>query len=80
LCKAISDSHVRELGRAGVRDAEDLIEVLGLDQPDCCGHCARQIDCFVDVASIETGNGPLPYQRQMAAALNATSMGASAAV
>jgi bacterioferritin-associated ferredoxin len=57
LCKAISDSHVRELGRAGVRSAEDLIEVLGLDQPDCCGHCAREIDCFVDLASIEIESG-----------------------
>jgi bacterioferritin-associated ferredoxin len=44
---------VQELGRRGIRDADELIEVLGLDQPECCGRCARTIDRFVAVARVE---------------------------
>ena len=53
LCKAINDTRVQELGRRGIKGADELIEVLGLDQPECCGRCARSIDRFVAVASVE---------------------------
>jgi bacterioferritin-associated ferredoxin len=60
-CRAINDSHVRELGRAGVCAAEDLIEVLGLNQPGCCGRCQRRIDRFVAVAALEYGGAGVTH-------------------
>jgi bacterioferritin-associated ferredoxin len=62
LCRDLTDSGVRgavqSLARSGVprEDAlheETMIDVLGLDGPECCGQCAREIDRFIDLASEE---------------------------
>ena len=66
LCKAINDSQVRELGRAGVVSAGDLIEVLGLNQPGCCGRCQRRIDRFVAVAALECDGEALSRESSFA--------------
>ena len=54
LCKAVNDSCVKELGQAGVCTPQGLIEALGLDEPECCGRCRRNIHRFVALASIGT--------------------------
>ena len=53
LCKAVNDSCVRELGQAGVCTPQGLIEALGLDEPECCGRCARNIHRFVALALVD---------------------------
>ena len=50
LCKTVSDSHVRSLGGSGVCTPEELIDALGLDEPQCCGRCRRNIHKFVALA------------------------------
>lgn len=50
ICKAIREDQIRELGRCGVIDSGDLIDVLGLDQPGCCGRCIRSVDRLVQLA------------------------------
>ena len=50
LCLTIKDSAVKELGRQGITEAEELAETLHLHHPDCCGSCLENIDDFVRVA------------------------------
>jgi bacterioferritin-associated ferredoxin len=47
LCKAVTESDVRELARRGVRTKAQLVETLGLDQPDVCGRCIRDMSAFM---------------------------------
>lgn len=54
LCKGITESDVRDLGRAGVLCPESLTTALGMDQEDCCGRCARNIEELVALAASET--------------------------
>lgn len=49
-CKAITDAQVRTLGMRGVVSGPALIEALGLDSPECCGRCVREIERFAQVA------------------------------
>jgi bacterioferritin-associated ferredoxin len=42
-CKAITESQVRCLAAAGARP-QDVALALGLDDPDCCGRCFRNLD------------------------------------
>jgi bacterioferritin-associated ferredoxin len=44
LCKAVRESQVREVVRAGASTPGELITALGLDQRGCCGRCARDPD------------------------------------
>ena len=53
LCKGIRESDVRDLGRAGVLCPESLTAALGMDQEDCCGRCARNIEELVALAAGE---------------------------
>jgi bacterioferritin-associated ferredoxin len=50
LCKTVGDSHVRALGQSGLSTPEELIDALGLDHPECCGRCRRNIHRFVAIA------------------------------
>jgi bacterioferritin-associated ferredoxin len=49
-CKAVTESRVQALGRAGVLSAPALIDALGLDEPGCCGRCVRDIEQIAAVA------------------------------
>ncbi|MBI4492240.1 MAG: hypothetical protein HY690_05550 [Chloroflexi bacterium] len=51
LCKGLTEADVQRLGRLGSTAPEVLITVLGLDEDDCCGRCARNIDRLVDLAT-----------------------------
>jgi bacterioferritin-associated ferredoxin len=53
LCRGIKETDVRELGRAGVVCPEALTTALGVDQEDCCGRCARNIEELVALATSE---------------------------
>ena len=50
LCRAVSESAVRAMGRAGLVSEADLIEVMRLDDDACCGHCLRNIDALAELA------------------------------
>lgn len=50
LCKAVTESDVKQVARSGVVTAEELIQALGLEDDDCCGRCTLQIEEFVAVA------------------------------
>jgi bacterioferritin-associated ferredoxin len=50
VCLAISESQVRDVGRMGIVAPSALVEVLGLEDENCCGRCARQVDKIVTLA------------------------------
>ncbi|MFZ5875571.1 MAG: (2Fe-2S)-binding protein [Nitrospirota bacterium] len=50
LCKGITDSQVRSLGRSGVVSPEALTAELGIDRNDCCGRCVAGIPRLVAIA------------------------------
>ncbi len=50
LCKGITESAVREAGRAGFVMPSQLKCKFGLKDNGCCGRCARHIHEFVDLA------------------------------
>jgi bacterioferritin-associated ferredoxin len=49
-CKALTKADVRHFGRAGITTPDALIAVLHLNDEDCCGQCATQIEDFVELA------------------------------
>ncbi len=53
LCKGITDSHVRSLGRAGIVSPKALAEELGIDRDDCCGRCVTRIADLAALARTE---------------------------
>jgi len=50
LCKGITESDVREAGRAGFVMPSQLKCKFGLKDSGCCGRCAKHIHEFVDLA------------------------------
>ena len=50
LCRAVSESAVRAMGRAGLVSEADLLQVMRLDDDVCCGHCLRNIDAIAELA------------------------------
>ena len=56
LCKGITESDVRECGRAGCISPEALTAVLKIDEDDCCGRCVGHIEEFVALAMNEQRN------------------------
>lgn len=59
-CKAITEAHVRALGERGVVSGPALAEALGLDAPECCGRCVRDIERFATIAQHAQAK-PLPF-------------------
>lgn len=59
LCKGITDSQVRNLGRAGVVCPEALAAKLGIDQDDCCGRCLSGISDLLSLAQSGCANARL---------------------
>ena len=53
LCKGISESQIRELGRAGICSADALAATLGLEEEGVCGRCLRKIEALVALATRE---------------------------
>lgn len=50
LCRGLTERDVREAALAGATTGPVLIARLGLDDPRCCGRCARGIDRYVALA------------------------------
>ncbi|MCS6304075.1 MAG: (2Fe-2S)-binding protein [Nitrospira sp.] len=50
LCRGITDSDVRDAGRAGLVMPCQLKSKFGLKQSGCCGRCAKNIQEFVELA------------------------------
>ncbi|MGZ8406198.1 MAG: (2Fe-2S)-binding protein [Nitrospira sp.] len=50
LCNGISESDVREAGRAGCVMPCQLKSKFRLKQTGCCGRCAKNIHEFVEIA------------------------------
>jgi bacterioferritin-associated ferredoxin len=53
LCKGITESDVREAGRAGLVMACQLKAKFGLKDSGCCGRCSKNIQAFVELAASE---------------------------
>jgi bacterioferritin-associated ferredoxin len=53
LCKGLTEADVRCAARSGCVAPESLIARLGLEDDDCCGRCAREIDAIVVLAVAE---------------------------
>lgn len=51
LCKGITESDVREAGRAGLVMPCQLKERFGLKDSGCCGRCSKNIQEFVELAT-----------------------------
>lgn len=55
LCKGLTESEIRKAALEADLNVTLLIQALGLDDTDCCGRCARNIEGVVSVVSC-----PLP--------------------
>lgn len=53
VCRAVTERDVRRLARSGIIRADALVESLGLNDPACCGRCARDMGRIVRVAEDE---------------------------
>jgi bacterioferritin-associated ferredoxin len=51
LCKGITESDVREAGRAGIIMSGQLKAKFGLKKEGCCGRCSKNIHEFVQIAT-----------------------------
>lgn len=55
VCKALRPSDVERAARSSGVAPQALIAGLGLDDPRCCGRCARRIDRFIVLATTALG-------------------------
>jgi len=53
LCKGITESDVREAGRAGLVMPCQLRARFGLKEAGCCGRCSKNIQELVELAASE---------------------------
>ena len=53
LCKGITESDVRDAGRAGIVMPCQIKAKFGLKDSGCCGRCAKNIRPFVELATSE---------------------------
>jgi bacterioferritin-associated ferredoxin len=53
LCKGITESDVREAGRAGIVMPCQLKAKFGLKDSGCCGRCSKNIHEYVEIATRE---------------------------
>jgi bacterioferritin-associated ferredoxin len=51
LCKGLTESDVLSVAHSGKYGPEALKAALGLDDEDCCGRCARNIQELVTIAT-----------------------------
>jgi bacterioferritin-associated ferredoxin len=57
LCQGVKESAVREAGASGLTRPKELVQVLGLAEPGCCGRCLRNVRHFVALALEGSGVG-----------------------
>ncbi len=53
LCKGITESDVRDAGRAGIVMPCQIKAKFGLREAGCCGRCSKNIQEFVQLATSE---------------------------
>jgi bacterioferritin-associated ferredoxin len=53
LCKGITESDVREAGRAGIVMPCQIKAKFGLKDDDCCGRCSKNILEYMALAVTE---------------------------
>lgn len=53
LCKGITESDVRDAGRAGIVMPCQIKAKFGLREAGCCGRCSKNIQEFVQLATTE---------------------------
>jgi len=53
LCKGITESDVRDAGRAGIVMPCQIKARFGLREAGCCGRCSKNIQEFVQLATSE---------------------------
>jgi bacterioferritin-associated ferredoxin len=51
LCKGLTESDVQQVCQLGRFNREGLAAALGLDDDDCCGRCARNIEEFLSMSA-----------------------------
>lgn len=51
LCKGLTESDIRRVSQAGIVEADQLVEALGLNDDECCGRCVRDIQELSDLAT-----------------------------
>jgi bacterioferritin-associated ferredoxin len=51
LCKGLTEFDVQQLCQKTAPRAEALASSLGLDDDDCCGRCARNIQEFLSLST-----------------------------
>jgi|CXWL01.1.fsa_nt_gi bacterioferritin-associated ferredoxin len=54
LCRGISESAIKRLGEEGVLCPNALARELGLNEPDCCGRCLKNIERLTAIAQGQT--------------------------
>jgi bacterioferritin-associated ferredoxin len=50
LCKGLTESDVQRIAQAVGPESEALATALRLDDDDCCGRCARNIEDLAAIA------------------------------
>jgi len=53
LCKGLTESDVKRQARAGYIPVTLLMDKLGLNDDDCCGRCANDVEEFESIAATE---------------------------
>ncbi len=50
LCKGLTESDVEQMGALGLIRPESLTRSLGLEDEDCCGRCANNLEELLEIA------------------------------
>jgi bacterioferritin-associated ferredoxin len=51
LCKGLTESDVQRVCERVQVNPDTMVSALGLDDEDCCGRCARNIEEFVTLST-----------------------------
>ena len=65
LCKGITESDLRRVDPSGEATPDTLITVLGLDDEDCCGRCAKNIEGMSTLVSERCQECPFAASRSL---------------
>ncbi len=53
LCRGITESRVKQMGREGIVCPKALVCALGIVEPGCCGRSLKTIEELVEIATDE---------------------------
>jgi bacterioferritin-associated ferredoxin len=59
LCKGIRECDLKEVARGRCLAAQHLIRTFGLDDDECCGRCAENVQQWVAIARAQPEQKPL---------------------